>query len=343
MPRTIIDLWRSREPRFRVGDSGGGQRSFEFFNGFLGRLLWNPTANRDISVPDAAGTLVLDTSLGKVDTFTASGTWTKPAGAKLVEVILIGPGGSGGGGRKGAAASARCGGGSGSSGCYARIIYAASYLGATETVTIGAQSIPGVGSTTDATNGTAATNAGATMFGTGGKLLIAPGGGGGGGGGSGVSGSAGPVRNNYPGPAHIAGVTSSNTGGAGTIGAAGQLQSSGGSGGGITTANVANTGGGVNSVGGTTQAGPFWSTAIAATAVGTNGANGANAPTESWLVGMAGAGGGAALTGVAGNGGAGGFPGGAGGGGGAGTDGVGNRSGDGGQGGAGFAVIITHF
>lgn len=38
---------------FRVGKSGGGNRTFRFFNGFSGDLIWNPTANRTIKFPDA--------------------------------------------------------------------------------------------------------------------------------------------------------------------------------------------------------------------------------------------------------------------------------------------------
>jgi hypothetical protein len=66
MPRSISDLVRTFEDRFRVGKSGGGAKSFELFNGFLGRLLWSPTANRDIVVPDASGTIVLQNS-GRID------------------------------------------------------------------------------------------------------------------------------------------------------------------------------------------------------------------------------------------------------------------------------------
>jgi Carbohydrate esterase, sialic acid-specific acetylesterase len=66
MPRSISDLIRTFEDRFRVGKAGGGAKSFELFNGFLGRLLWSPTANRDIVVPDASGTIVLQNS-GRID------------------------------------------------------------------------------------------------------------------------------------------------------------------------------------------------------------------------------------------------------------------------------------
>jgi hypothetical protein len=66
MPRSISDLFRTFEDRFRVGKAGGGAKSFELFNGFLGRLLWTPTANRDIIIPDAAGTVVLQNG-GRID------------------------------------------------------------------------------------------------------------------------------------------------------------------------------------------------------------------------------------------------------------------------------------
>jgi hypothetical protein len=47
---------------------------------------------------------------------TAGGTWTKPAGAKFVQFILIGAGSGGGSGRRGAAGGVRCGGGGGGGG-----------------------------------------------------------------------------------------------------------------------------------------------------------------------------------------------------------------------------------
>src|SRR4051794_19087417 len=46
-----------------------------------------------------------------VQIFTASGTWTAPAGITNVEALIVGCGGGGGSGRRGAAATVRCGGG----------------------------------------------------------------------------------------------------------------------------------------------------------------------------------------------------------------------------------------
>lgn len=87
-----------------------------------------------------------------VQTFTASGTWTKPVSGTIAEIEMWGAGGGGGRGSV-------LGGGGGAGG-YKRELVPLSALGATETVTIGAG---GAGATSNNTNGSAGGN---TTFGS---------------------------------------------------------------------------------------------------------------------------------------------------------------------------------
>jgi hypothetical protein len=82
--------------------------------------------------------------------FTSSGTWTKPAGCRLVHVKIVGGGGSGGNGTAG-------GTGAGGGGYSEKFI--TSGLGATETVTVGAGG-------TAVTNGNNGNTGGTTSFGS---------------------------------------------------------------------------------------------------------------------------------------------------------------------------------
>lgn len=98
--------------------------------------------------PGEACTIVCDganfiTSGGRTDgefrtvqTFTASGTWTAPAGLKRVKVTVIGPGGAGGGAAATTAGQLSAGGGGGAGGCAVKMISAAA-AGASQTVTVG--------------------------------------------------------------------------------------------------------------------------------------------------------------------------------------------------------------
>lgn len=122
---------------------------------------------------------------------TSSGTftWTKPTGAKWVEVLLVGPGGAGGSGARLATTSARSGGGGGSGGSifYGRIN--ADFLGATETVIVGAGQPGGAAVTTDTTTGNSGTNGVNTRF-----SIFISGFGNAGSGGTTASGFSGTVR-----------------------------------------------------------------------------------------------------------------------------------------------------
>lgn len=151
-----------------------------------------------------SGGTVIDPSAASpnVQIFTASGTWTKPAGAVTVQVHLIGGGGGGGSGRRGATGTVRAGGGGGGGGGYAYSSFSAGTLGGTETVTIGAGGAGGAttsGTSTDGTTGTAGSSttfgahltAGGGSGGGGGTTSAGSGGAGGAAGGSGTAGSAG--------------------------------------------------------------------------------------------------------------------------------------------------------
>jgi len=146
-------------------------------------------ATTTVTIPGGSGLTVAS----QIDSYTANGTWTKPAGALLVRVIAIGAGGGGaGGGRRTNGGGAYSPGGGGG-GARVEAIFAASALGATETVAIGAGGTGGAAGTVADTNGTSGGVGGTSEFGTT-VTVRAYGGGGGFGGGSGSAQGSGGRR-----------------------------------------------------------------------------------------------------------------------------------------------------
>lgn len=272
-----------------------------------------------------------------VQVFTLSGTWTKPSGAKWVDVFLISGGGGGASGRKGGAGFAAPGGGGGGGGSYSARSFDATLLGSTEAVTVGTGGVGGTAVTTNATNGVAGTSGTNSSFGS----WVSVQGGGGAGivtTASGPAGASASARAMFQGGNGGTGSTGAGVGGNNTtVGCPG-----GGSGGGLAGASPVAVNGGVGGV----ALGTFASggQATGGLAGGGNGGVGANSFINTAIAGSAGAGGGSSTTlGVdGGSGGSGGFYGAAGGGGGAGLDAT-NNSGAGGNGAAGIVIVTTYF
>lgn len=266
--------------------------------------------------------------------FTASGTWVKPAGAKIVQALVIAGGGGGGSGARGAVGTVRTGGAGGGAGGTTTVVLDATLLGANEAVTVGSGGSAGAAIGTDSTVGATGGQGGSSRFagitanggfGGGGGLNAATAATGGGGGGALINGASG--------------ANSSSSGGNGSTGSYSHT-GSGGAGGGISSGDGAAVGGGggqsyvANGSGGT-----------GGTTGSLNGGAGVPAvtsvPHAPYLGGSGGGGGAAATTSAAGTGGAGGAYGAGGGGGGASVN--AQASGAGGVGGAGVVVVTTYF
>lgn len=112
----------------------------------------------------------------RVDDYSTTGTytWTKPSGAKSVQVICWGAGGGGGGGSGGAAGTARCPGGGGGGGARIESTHFADLVPASVTVTVGTGGTAGA-----AGNSGSGGNGGAGGNSSFGGLVVAGGGGGG--------------------------------------------------------------------------------------------------------------------------------------------------------------------
>jgi hypothetical protein len=274
----------------------------------------------------------------QVDVYSTAGTftWTKPANAKLVNVVVISGGGGGGSGRKAGVGSQASGGGGGGGGSYSLRDIAASILGSTETIVVGSGGTGGASVTANSTNGSIGGPGGNSSFGT----WIQVTGGGGAGAATNTSGPAGAGSSSRA--MFQGGNGSAGGGGAGALTGGSNVNISGaggGAGGGLpASATVGFTG----STGGTALGSWFSGGTATGGTIGGNGGSAPNVAAGFAASGSAGGGGGSSVTGNAGNGGNGGLYGGAGGGGGAALDNVGN-SGAGGAGAQGIVIVTTYF
>jgi hypothetical protein len=315
--------------------------------GTTGQVLTkNSATNYDASwaTPSGGGGGVNIQTFGS-STTSGTFTWTKPAGAKWVELYLVGGGGGSGSGARQATTVRRAGGGGGGGGAifYGRI--GADFLASTQTVVVGAGGTGGLAVAVNSTNGNNGTAGADTTFGP----YKAIGGNLGGGGSSTAGGTAGATRTSAVffntlafGNGNTGGVGGSNPG---NPSVAYMLIPLGGAGGAGAEANQTfsipgSAGGGFNissSISGirTSVAG-----GTGGTDAGVPATAGTSATTQ-YIQAGTGGGSGFYRTGQAtGAGGAGGWPG-AGAGGGAGAD-NGFASGAGGAGANGFALIITY-
>lgn len=279
-----------------------------------------------------------------LNVYTSNATWTKPAGASVVQVIAIGGGGGGGSGRLGAPASTRGGGAGGGGGGMTMWTVPASTLAATVAVTVGSGGAGGTSITTPSTNGNAGAAGTASTFGT--HVYAA-----GGLAGAGGAGTVAPVGGAGATAAILAGGTGGN-GGAGATGSptagAAALGAAGGGGGGSVTSGDTQQAGASGGAGSPFNGG---ATALAGGSGGTTGGGGGSSGTSATanqpFGGGGGGGGGAnhAASGsaIGGDGGAGGSYGAGGGGGGGGTTSLtSGQSGKGGSGANGIVIVITY-
>ena len=293
-------------------------------------------------------------SVSAIDTqlFLSSGVWTKPTGAKYVEVYLVSGGGGGGSGRRGATNTARYGGGGGSSGSFNIAKINADNLAATENIWIGTGGTSGPAIAVNDTNGSPGGTGGLSLFGGSGTAITAKlttGNGFGGVGGTAAAQGGSSIGNSVMfGVLYSSSIFATGTLGPGAFSGGSTTYLSrpltgGGIGGGLSTVNATNTGGGVLITGiATTQTIASVSTASAVGSSGNNGSLLTNSPSGLFFA-SAGSGGnsGDAAGTIAGGRGGNGGPGAGGGGGGASANGA--NSGAGGTGGNGFCLIITYF
>lgn len=363
-------------PIINLSSNATGDMYYRKSDGTLERLLIGATNNIiQVSAGGVPEWVANPSGSAKVNvqTFTSSGTWTKPTGAKSVSVVVIGGGGSGASGdcRAYTTNSIAAGGGGGGGGSITTDTFPASLLTGTVAVTVGAEVNGGAGVASSGTgnvNGNNGTDGNLSSFGS---YLIANGGklgqrgtsGGGNGGfvtgfGTSIASTSATaiLGQGATGGSSVSGKSSEYGGGSGAsgfatandanpyVGGSSVFGCGGGGGGGSAETNDAPTTSTAGSAGGTSGSYIVGGGGIAGVTNGGDGGNG----TRILLCSSGGGGGGGryqATTGqVGGKGGDGGTPGGAGGGGGAcgGVTGASLTSGAGGKGARGEVIVTTY-
>lgn len=306
-----------------------------------------------------------------VTTYNTAGsfTWTKGAGTKYVEVLIWSGGSGGGSGSKYAVSLAAqgAGGGGGGAGVGTVSYYTpATFLGATETVVVGAGGAGGAAVTTNDTDGHDGSPGNASSFGAITTGFVGQTTSSFGGGGLGSSQAQGGVGFPILTPTSVQG--SGGSGGFGGLGAGSGGPTTGTdnpSGASVVSSFINGTGGGGGGIDPTTNIGEngargnnFLNMAAGSQSIilaggaggiyggavsGSTGNAGSSVTSGGMFAGGTGGGGGASsVTGNAGSGGVGGAPGGGGGGGGASINGAAHNSGAGGNGADGAVIVIEY-